>query len=279
MARSRLEAPGGRSKLGRDGRAGSAKGRGWPAAYPAVVPTVLLVRHGRSSANTSGLLAGRSPGVHLDDSGRDQASAAAQRIRALSLAGVVTSPLERCRETAAAIAVLQSPASRVRRDKRLLECGYGSWTGAELKKLSKDPMWRAVQQHPSSVTFPGGESMRDMQVRAVDAVRAWDAAFATDHGTDAIWAAISHGDVIKAILADALGLHLDHFQRIVVDPASVSVVTYTPLRPFVVRVNDTGGDLATLRPPRRRRRRPRSSDADLGGGAGPGPASANGRKS
>jgi probable phosphomutase (TIGR03848 family) len=236
------------------------------------VPTVLLIRHGRSQANTDGVLAGRARGMHLDETGRAQAAAVAARVAAVPLAALVSSPLERCRETARAVATAQPAPARVRSDKRLVECGYGSWTGRELKKLAKEPLWRAVQQHPSAVTFPGGEPMRDMQTRAVSCLRDWDERLAAEHGPEAVWAAVTHGDVVKALVADALGLHLDHFQRIVVDPASVSVITYTPLRPFVVRLNDVGGDLAGLVPPRRRRRRSRgtaSSDAPVGGGAGP----------
>ena len=121
------------------------------------------------------------------------------------------------------------------RDRRgLTECGYGDWEGQPLKKLAKDPLWRVVQQHPSAVTFPGadGEAMAAMSARAVGAVRSWDARVSAEHGPDALWLACSHGDVIKAIVADALGMHLDLFQRIVVDPASVTVIRYTPGRPF-----------------------------------------------
>jgi probable phosphomutase (TIGR03848 family) len=156
-------------------------------------------------------------------------------------------------------------------DDRLGECRYGDWTGARLKDLAKQPLWRVVQAHPSAVIFPGpdGESMAAMQQRAVAAVREHDAMVRADHGDHAVWVAVSHGDVIKSILADALGTHLDAFQRIVVDPAAVSVVRYTELRPFVVRVNDSGGDLAALAPPRRRSRSRRaSSDAVIGGETG-----------
>jgi broad specificity phosphatase PhoE len=85
-----------------------------------------------------------------------------------------------------------------------------------------------------------------------------------------VYGVVSHGDVIKAVLADALGMHFDQFQRLVVDPSSVSIVTYTPLRPFVVRVNDMGSDLGFLVPRKKRSRRARSaaSDAVVGGGAG-----------
>jgi broad specificity phosphatase PhoE len=126
--------------------------------------------------------------------------------------------------------------------------------------------------------FPGpeGEGLAQTQARAVIAIREWDARVAAEHGPDAVWVACSHGDVIKAVLADALGMHLDLFQRIVVDPCSVSVVRYTETRPFVVRVNDVGGDVASLIPPKKkkgRRRRGADSDAVVGGGAG-GPARA-----
>ena len=256
------------------------------------MPTVLLVRHGRTTANASGVLAGWTPGVGLDEAGCAQARALASRLAVLPVAAVVTSPLQRCRETAAELVAVPGPGGAARpepvTDDRLGECRYGDWTGRSLKDLAKDPLWRVVQAHPSAVTFPGpeGESMPDMQHRAVAAVRAHDAAVAAAHGDDAVWVAVSHGDVIKALLADALGMHLDAFQRIVVDPCSVSVVLYTPLRPFALRVNDSGGDLAALAPPPRKgRRRPSTrpsrtsgrataraqaaaSDAVVGGSAG-----------
>jgi probable phosphomutase (TIGR03848 family) len=238
--------------------------------YGVSVATVLLVRHGRSAANSTGVLAGRSPGVGLDDTGREQAAAAGRRLAGLPIARVVSSPLERCTQTADALVAALSRKVDVQVDDRLIECGYGDWTGEELKKLAKNPLWKVVQGHPSAATFPGGESIREMQARAVDAVRDWDAEVSADAeaGAQSLWIAVSHGDVIKAVLADALGAHLDSFQRIVVDPGSVSVISYTPLRPFVVRLNDTG-DLGGLAPPRRRRRRKTvSSDAAVGGGAG-----------
>lgn len=231
--------------------------------------TVLLVRHGRSAANSGGVLAGRSPGVLLDEVGRQQVDATAQRMSALPVAAVVTSPLERCRQTAQVIAEALKKPVEVHVDDRFIECGYGDWTGGELKKLAKDPLWKVVQGHPSAATFPAGESIRDMQARALTATRDWDARITAGHGAHALWVAVSHGDVIKSILADALGTHLDNFQRIVVDPGAVSVISYTPLRPFVVRFNEHG-DLHGIAPPRRRRRpKAISSDAAVGGGAGP----------
>jgi len=234
--------------------------------------TVILARHGRTTANASGVLAGRSKGVHLDEHGVGQAKAAGERLATLPLAAVVTSPLERCRETARAIASAQLEKVTPATERGLVECDYGAWTGRELATLAKEDLWKTVQAHPSAVTFPEGESMVTMAQRGIDAVRRWDARVSAEHGPDAVWVAVSHGDVIKAILADALGMHLDAFQRIVVDPASLSVVRYTPLRPFVLTVNSSVGDLGHLKPPARRSRRkkaaPSSSDAAVGGGAG-----------
>jgi probable phosphomutase (TIGR03848 family) len=234
--------------------------------------TLLLLRHGLT-AMTGPVLAGRTPGVHLDKRGEEQAAAVAERIGPLPLAAIVSSPLDRCFETATFVQVaqrrMQEETGRdieVISDDRLIECGYGDWTGKPIKDLTKDPMWKVVQAQPSAARFPNGESLADVSARAVAAVREWDAKL----GADAVWVACSHGDVIKAILADALGLHLDQFQRIVVDPCSVSVIRYTDQRPYVLRSNDTGGDLSPFAPPKKKGRRRRSTDATVGGGAGSG---------
>ncbi len=229
--------------------------------------TLLLVRHGRTTANASGLLAGRTPGVLLDDTGVEQAARAGARIAAVPIARLVTSPQERCKQTARAVADGQRgaghPVTRAATEKALAECDYGEWQGQSIKKLLKEPLWRTVQQQPSAVTFPGGESMVAMQHRAVAAVRRIDAAVTAEHGDDAVWVAVSHGDIIKSLLADALGMHLDLFQRINVDPASVSVIRYSPDRPYVLASNTHDGDLSWLRTP------PATKGAVVGGGAGP----------
>ena len=227
--------------------------------------TVLLLRHGRTTANADGGLAGRLP-VELDDLGRGQATAVGERLRAVPLAAVVSSPLVRCRQTLA----LALPGVEPVVEDGLVECDYGRWEGQPLKKLAKDPLWPVVQLHPSAAVFPDGEAMAAMAARAVAAVRSWDARLSAERGPDAVWLACSHGDVIKAIVADALGMHLDLFQRINVDPASVSIVQYTADRPYVLASNTHAGDLSWLvRPAGRRSRR---SGAPVGGGAGPGAA-------
>lgn len=211
------------------------------------MPTLILVRHGRSAANTAGVLAGRTPGVQLDDTGREQAAALPGRLAPVPLAALVSSPMERCRETMAPLAQARDGLP-VHIDERIAECDYGDWTGRKLAELIDEPLMTTVQQHPSAAAFPGGESMRGMQTRAVEAVRDWNARVEKEHGTDACWLLCSHGDIIKSVAADALGLHLDLFQRISVGPCSVTVIRYTPLRPFVLRLGDTG-ELSSLVPP------------------------------
>jgi probable phosphomutase (TIGR03848 family) len=232
------------------------------------VTLVLVVRHGLTAA-TGAALTGRTPGIPLDDRGLAQAAAVAARLAGVRLDAIVSSPIERCVQTAEAIAAAQQPEQPVQTDERLIECGYGDWTGQPLRRLAREPLWRVVQQHPSAVTFPGpdGESLPDVQRRAVAAVRDWNVRL----GPQAVYLICSHGDVIKSILADSLGLHLDLFQRIGVDPCSLSVIRYTPLRPFVERLNDTGGSVTGLA---RSDKTPagasalRPGDAPVGGGAG-----------
>ena len=224
--------------------------------------TVILVRHGRTTANASGVLAGRTPGVELDDVGRAQAERTGERLAAVPLVAVVSSPLERCRQTAQLILDRQegSPAAPV--DDGITECDYGDWQGRTLKELSTEPLWATVQGQPSAVTFPSGESMATMHSRAVAAIRRHDAAVEAEHGPGAVWVAVSHGDIIKSVLADALGMHLDLFQRIAVGPASVSIVRYGTARPEVVASNTDSGDLSWLRAAET------AADAAVGGGAG-----------
>lgn len=232
--------------------------------------TVILVRHGRTTANASGVLAGRTAGVELDSVGVDQSVRTGEHLSTLPLVAVVSSPLERCRQTADAIVKAQAGSPNESVDDAITECDYGEWQGRPIKDLAKEKLWKTVQAQPSAATFPGGESMRAMQDRAVAAVRRHDARIAAEHGDDAVWLAVSHGDPIKSILADALGTHLDLFQRIHVDPASVSIIRYGETRPFVLGTNTHAGDLSWLAPPPAKKRGGRAStDAVVGGGAGP----------
>lgn len=208
--------------------------------------TVILLRHGRSSSNTAGILAGRSEGVDLDDKGCDQAAGLIDRIGDLPIRALISSPLLRCRRTLEPLAEALCLEPVI--EDRLVEVDYGEWTGRKIAELATEPLWRVVQAHPSAAVFPGGEGLAQVQARAVAAVREHDRRLASEHGEekggDALWVACTHGDVIKAVVADAYGMHLDAFQRVTADPASMSVIRYTELRPFVLHVNHTGARLS-----------------------------------
>ncbi|MGW0790768.1 histidine phosphatase family protein [Streptomyces sp. NPDC002911] len=234
------------------------------------MPTLILVRHGRSTANTCGVLAGRTPGVSLDERGAEQAAALPGRLSALPLAAAVSSPLQRCRETLQPLLDAR-PDLALHTEDRISECDYGEWSGRKLAELSDEPLMEVVQQHPSAAAFPGGESIRAMQARAVEAVRDWNARIEAEHGEDATYVMCSHGDIIKSLVADALGMHLDLFQRIQADPCSVTAIRYTRLRPFLLRLGDTG-DFASLSPREQAigadAAAVTATDAAVGGGAG-----------
>jgi len=201
---------------------------------------VLFVRHGQTDT-TGKVLPGRAPGLHLADSGRAQAQEVAERLAALKrVDAVYSSPLERARETAAPIAAAR--ALKVVVERGLLECDFGDWTGAALKDLARRPEWATVQRYPSGFRFPGGESFVEMSSRICASVVALH-----DRHPGGVVVAVSHADPIKAAVADALGTHLDLFQRIVVSPCSVTAVLYGTGGPAVLTVNHTG-DLAGLAP-------------------------------
>jgi probable phosphomutase (TIGR03848 family) len=207
---------------------------------PAPPTVVLFVRHGQT-ATTGKVLPGRAPGLHLADAGRSQAEAVAARLAALKrIDAVYASPLERARETAAPIAA--ACHVKVVVDKGLLECDFGEWTGGTLKDLARMPQWGTVQRYPSGFRFPGGESFREMATR-ISSTTARLCAAHPGH----VLVAVSHADPIKAAVADALGTHLDLFQRIVISTCSVTAIAYSDNGPVVLTVNDTG-DLAKLAP-------------------------------
>ena len=221
-----------------------------PAAPPSTL--VLLVRHG-TTPTTGQVLPGRAPGLHLAEKGQEQAAAVAQRLAdwatapppapaprskaapgrsAPRVTAVYASPLERTRETAAPIAA--ALGLKVKVERGLVECDFGEWTGAELKKLMKLPEWTTVQRYPSGFRFPAGESFTGMQARMVTTI----ADLCRRHPGEAV-VAVSHADPIKAAVADAMGSHLDLFQRIVVSPCSVTAISYGATGPTVLAVNST----------------------------------------
>lgn len=193
--------------------------------------TLLLVRHALNDW-VGDRLAGWTPNVHLNDKGRAQAQALAQRLADRPMAAVYASPLERAVETAQIIADPHKTEVQIREG--VGEVRYGEWTGQSLQELAKEDAWRVVQFYPSRARFPGGEAIREMQARAISELDAIVAA----HPSETVLV-VSHADVIKAALAHYAGLHLDLFQRLVVSPASLSAVAFTLMGPRLICLNDT----------------------------------------
>ncbi|HET9022642.1 MAG TPA: MSMEG_4193 family putative phosphomutase [Ornithinibacter sp.] len=227
---------------------------------------VLLLRHGHSTANAEGVLAGWTDGVGLTDAGREQAARVAERLAGIPVARVVSSPLQRCLETAD----LALAGHEVVADERLGECHYGAWTGLTLAEAAKDELWRVVQDDPAAATFPpddryAAESLAEMAARVVGGVRAVDAEVEALHGADAVWVAVSHGDPIKAVVAEAVGAGLAGLQRVRVDPGSLTAVHLTSTRMVLLASNTVEGDLAPLAA---RPQHAVAGDSEVGGGAG-----------
>ena len=194
--------------------------------------TVLLIRHGENEWTQSHKLAGRTPGVHLNDYGRQQAKALGQRLAKHELNAIYASPLERTMETAEAIATPHQ--LKVRPRPGIIEVDYGTWTGQAIKKLAKKKSWPVIQFYPSGANFPGGETMYQMQARMVQEINR----LAADHSGETV-AVVGHADLIKAAVAHYLGVHFDLFQRIVISTASITIISFTSMGPRVIVVNDT----------------------------------------
>jgi len=220
---------------------------------------LLLIRHARSTANAAGVLAGRTRGVHLDQTGKAQARELGEFLASVPLTSIYSSPLERCVETAKAVSS-HHPNLAINKDHELLEMDYGQWSGQKLSVLAKKKEWATIQSNPSQFRFPAGESFLEMNARVNTAI---DEIFvdSSKGKSRKIIAVCAHADVIKAIIAHTLGLHLDAFQRIVVDPASVTILRQVGLSRFVVAQNvRAAGIIGSLGL--------RASAAILGGGDG-----------
>ena len=200
--------------------------------------TLLLVRHGHTDA-AGKRLTGRAPGVHLNELGRRQAERLVERLDGVRIDTIVSSPLERCRETAAPLAKARGRAVDVGR--AWIEVGYGEWTGRSISQLRRTKLWRRVMFAPSNVRFPGGESLLEVQVRAVDA--SFDIAARHARGTVLV---VSHADVIRLLVVHLAGMHADHLQRLSIDTASITAVSISDGFPRLLTVNETD-DLAVLR--------------------------------
>jgi len=222
---------------------------------------LVLIRHAHSQSNASGVLSGRLPNIHLSEKGIKQSQQLSERLGNFAVAQLRVSPMERCFETISPwlndVVLKNSPDFEPIIDPSLNEVDYGDWSGKKLITLARKKEWRTVQESPSRMYFPGGEGIAQMQSRAMSVVH--ELAKLPDSKTAVI---VSHGDVIKSILASALGTHLDEFQRIIIDPASVSVLDYSGIKPRVLLLNDTRAVVTDLL------QAPKRSRNLLGGGAG-----------
>jgi len=222
---------------------------------------LVLIRHAHSEANAAGILSGRLPNVHLTEKGLEQSEHLAVRLGNFPMASLRVSPMERCFETISpwinSVVLPNNPKFTPIIDQELTEVDYGSWSGKKLAVLSKNKLWRTVQESPSRMYFPKGEGIAQMQSRAMKSVH--EAVESKSKGAAVI---VSHGDVIKSIVASALGIHLDEFQRIVIDPASVSILDYSTTKPRVLLLNDSRSVVTDLLVA------PKRSKNLLGGGSG-----------
>jgi probable phosphomutase (TIGR03848 family) len=204
------------------------------------VPKIVLIRHAHSTANAAGVLSGQLPNVHLSKSGQEQAERLAERLGKLTIAQIQVSPMDRCSETLAPWLAKYGKGVTVTLEPNLIEVDYGKWSGKKLATLSRAKLWRKVQGQPSAVTFPDGESLAQMQVRAMQTVHGF---FVSDQEMTIM---VSHGDVIKAIVASSMGMHLDDFQRIVIDPASITILESNGGAIRLTRLNDSDSSISEL---------------------------------
>ena len=204
------------------------------------MPKIVLIRHAHSTANAAGVLSGQLPNVHLSKSGKEQAERLAERLGKLTIAQVHVSPMDRCSETLAPWLAKYGKGVTVISEPNLVEVDYGKWSGKKLATLSRAKLWRKVQGQPSAVTFPDGEGLAQMQVRAMKTVHDF---FTSDLEMTIM---VSHGDVIKAIVASSMGMHLDDFQRIVIDPASITILESSGGAIRLTRLNDSDSSVSEL---------------------------------
>ena len=219
--------------------------------------TVYLVRHGRTPANEKGILAGRTKGVFLDDLGVLQAETLAKTLENIEFKKIIVSPMERCQQTAKILNQFSKNPLKPNMDSGISECDYGDWSNKKLSTLRRKPLWKNVQERPSGVQFPNGEKMSDMLDRIKSTIFE-NASKLKDQDNMLV---VSHGDPIRSFIADSLGIHLDNFQRITIDPCSLSIVRITQENIQVVSVNNR------VQVPTRTKKKNKFGSV-LGGGAG-----------
>lgn len=220
--------------------------------------TVILLRHAHSVANEKGVLAGRTPGIKLSKKGATQAEDLIKRLGSLTFKEIRISPLERCYLTLEPwLAAQKISRKALILDEGISEVDYGQWTGKKLTLLALKKEWRVIQKTPSKMVFPEGESLLDVQRRAKKSLLK-----SVEKSKDGVVLLVSHGDVIKAIVADALNMELDKFQKIVIDPASITVLDYNKGDFRLLHLNDSSTNFEYLE------KKSRSMKTLVGGGSG-----------
>jgi 2,3-bisphosphoglycerate-dependent phosphoglycerate mutase len=199
------------------------------------VTTVYLVRHGRTPANEKGILAGRTKGVFLDDLGVLQAETLAKTLENIEFKKIIVSPMERCQQTAKILNQSSKKPIKPNIESGISECDYGDWSNKKLSALRKKPLWKNIQERPSVVEFPNGEKMSNM----LDRMKTTIFENAQKLKNDENLLVVSHGDPIRSFIADSLGIHLDNFQRITIDPCSLSIVRIVDGNVQVITVNNS----------------------------------------
>jgi len=199
------------------------------------VPKIYLVRHGRTPANEKGILAGRTKGIFLDDTGIKQAEAVAKSLSQIRFKKIIVSPMERCQQTTKIIITGMDKTPKPVIESGINECDYGDWSNKKLSSLRSKPLWKTIQEKTSLVQFPNGEKMNQMLTRVKNAIFEHALKLKSDENL----LVVSHGDPIRSFIADCLGIHLDNFQRITIDPCSVSVVIISNDNVQVVSVNNS----------------------------------------
>lgn len=219
--------------------------------------TIYLVRHGRTPANEKGILAGRTKGIFLDDLGILQAQEVAKKLQDIEFKKIIVSPMERCQQTAKIILAGLEKSIKPVIESGINECNYGDWSNKKLSVLRKKPLWKTVQEKPSLVQFPNGEKMEEMLLRTKSTILETASKLKPIDNL----LVVSHGDPIRTFVADCLGIHLDNFQRITIDPCSISIIKVENNSLQVVSINNR----VNVKSPQKKRKR---FGSDLGGGAG-----------
>jgi probable phosphoglycerate mutase len=197
------------------------------------MPLLLLIRHGENDYVKSGKMAGRIPGVRLNEKGRKQAQALAEALKDVPLKAIYSSPLERAMETT--IPIAEARKLEIVQEPDLMDTDIGKWQGRSWKVLRLTKVWKVVQHAPSRFRFPEGESFAEAQTRYVSAL---ERIVRKHNKPKDIVAVVFHADPIKLAVAHFLGMPLDHFQRLSCDTGSLTALHVNEMSAHLLKLNE-----------------------------------------